>query len=77
MNRNDKRELEGIMVRLDIIRDELREIAEAEQSKIDSWPESLQNCERADRMRAAIDCLDSAVDNIGNARTDIEESMEQ
>lgn len=54
----------------------LREVAEEEQQALDNLPESLQGGDRADKMRVAIDQLETASDQIESATCDLCELLQ-
>ncbi|GHV18128.1 hypothetical protein FACS1894169_14370 [Bacteroidia bacterium] len=62
-------ELQGLMERLEIIKDE-------EQESFDNMPEGLQYSERGEKAENAISNLEYAYDNISDAIDRIDEAIE-
>ena len=81
MNKQRRKELAEIRRRLDAayeainelglseIKDDLEALKDEEEQYCENLPENMQNSERADNSRSAVDALD-------NAMTDLEEVLE-
>lgn len=76
MNKTDRKRLLEMADLLGAMSADLQDMMMEEESKIDAMPESISMGERGERMREAIDCLNSAKDNIDSAVSDINEAVE-
>lgn len=64
MNKVRRNQIEGILVKLADIQNDIECISEDEQEAFDNLPESLQYSERGDNMQEAIDNLDYALSSL-------------
>lgn len=76
MNNRTRGELSRILALLEDLRNEVEEIYQAEQAKVDDAPENLQGSDRYQRIEEAAQALESALDNINAALDDIQQSIE-
>ena len=82
MNKIRRKELAGIMAKLetlDALRLEINEMLESvideEQEALDNLPESLQESERGEQMQEYIDAMTDVLDELENL--DVESFMDQ
>ena len=64
MNKERRKKLEDLLEQLSTIKDEITELAAAEQEAFDNLPESLQEGERGQQMEGNVEILEDAVGNI-------------
>jgi hypothetical protein len=68
MNKDRRKALRDIQDQLDNIpsfddlKGELQDVLDAEQEAYDNMPESLQNGDNGQRMQAALECIQAAID---------------
>lgn len=73
---NDKRRqlLHRAVNSLDVAELLVAKALDEEQDALDSMPENLEASERYEKMETAIELLEEAIDNIGAARSEIDEA---
>ena len=76
MNKQRRKQIEGMIDKLDNIKEHISDILDDEQNAFDNMPESIQYGERGYIMRVAIDFLDDAIVNIVDAIDNLYEAIE-
>ena len=76
MNKQRRKQIEGMIDKLDNIKEHISDILDDEQNAFDNMPESIQQGERGYIMRVAIDFLDDAIGNIVDAIDNLYEVIE-
>ena len=67
MNKERRKKIEEIAVKLDALQTEITEVQSEEQDTFDNMPENLQQGEKADAMQAAIDSMEDAISHLDDA----------
>ncbi len=82
MNRERKKQIEEVISKLkslqgeiELMKDDIQEIADMEQGYLDNMPESLQYSSNTERSSEAIDNLGYAIEEIENMENAIEEAI--
>lgn len=76
MNKQRRKQIEGMIDKLDNIKEHISDILDDEQNAFDNMPESIQYSERGYNMKEAIDNLDDAIGNIVDAIDNLYEAIE-
>lgn len=76
MNKQRRKQIEGMIDKLDNIKEHISDILDDEQNAFDNMPESIQYSERGYNMKEAIDNLDDAIGNIIDAIDNLYEAIE-
>lgn len=76
MNKERRKQIEGMIDKLDNIKEHISDILDDEQNALDNMPDSIQYGERGYIMRVAIDFLDDAIGNIVDAIDNLYEVIE-
>lgn len=76
MNKARRKSLSQLIGKLEAIKIDLEEIKESEQDALDNLPENMHESEQGQAMQTAIEAMDSADSEIGNAMDSIQEAME-
>ena len=76
MNAKQRKALQGYANSLEEIKSNIETMMEDEQSKLDNMPESLQESERGEAMKEAIDNLESASSSLEEAIDYLNEIVE-
>lgn len=76
MNKQRRKQIEGMIDKLDNIKEHISDILDDEQNAFDNMPESIQYGERGYIMQVAIDNLDDAIGNIVDAIDNLYEAIE-
>ena len=76
MNAKGRKELQGLIEKLDEVKTDLEFMQEDEQSKLDNLPEGIQDSERGEAMQNAIDQLEYACDSIQEAIDNLQEIID-
>lgn len=71
MNKQDRKDLTGALVKADEALEEIRRLAESEQGKFDNLPEGLQAGERGQVLEEAMYALDTAATELEITLDDI------
>jgi len=77
MNAKGRKELQGLIEKLDEVKTDLEFMQEDEQSKLDNLPEGIQDSERGEAMQNAIDQLEYACDSIQEAIDNLQTVVDQ
>ena len=75
MNKDRRKRLNEIREQIENLAGELEEIQTEEQEYFDNMPESLQPGEKGDAAQAATDAIETAVDHLRDAASDIENAI--
>ena len=82
MNRERRKQIEEVISKLEslqgeieLMKDDVQEIADMEQGYLDNMPESLQYSSNAERSSEAIDNLGYAIEEIENMENAIQEAV--
>ena len=82
MNRERRKQIEEVISKLEslqgeieLMKDDIQEIADMEQGYLDNMPESLQNSSNFERSSEAIDDLGYAIEEIENLENSIQEAI--
>ena len=82
MNREIRKQIEEVISKLEslhgeieLMKDDVQEIADMEQGYLDNMPESLQYSSNAERSSEAIDNLGYAIEEIDNVENAIQEAI--
>jgi hypothetical protein len=73
MNKDRRRQLRQWNKKAEALKDELENILWDEQNYYDNIPENLQYSSRAEDSQEAIDCMEEAVEILGEAIDKVEE----
>ena len=76
MNKERRKEIQGIMDRLGEIKTDLEAVWNDEQFYMDSIPENLTGSERYKKAEEAVSNLEGAYDNLDEALEQLEAAME-
>lgn len=76
MNNKRRQQIGKVIEQLEVSRDEIADILDAEQQSFDNMPESLMESERGEQSQNAIDLLDEAISNLDDAINNLEEAQE-
>lgn len=76
MNKQRRKQIEGMIDKLENIKEHISDILDDEQNAFDNMPESIQYGERGYIMRVTIDFLDDAIGNIVDAIDNLYEVIE-
>lgn len=76
MNDTRRKKLSAVSGLLDRAIDIIDSVAEEEQDSLDNMPENFQDTERSEKMENAIALLESAVDQIEDAKENLRSAME-
>lgn len=76
MNKERRKQIDGMIAKLENIKEFISDILDDEQNAFDNMPESMQYGERGYIMQVAIDNLDDAIGNIADAIDDLCEAIE-
>lgn len=64
MNNDRRKRISAISEQLDKLKETIEALRDEEQESLDNLPEPLQGGERGDKMEAAIEALDYAIDDL-------------
>ena len=67
MNQKQRKRIAALSKQLEGIREELEQISQEEQDKIDNLPESLQGTSKEDEYQTVIDAIAEAVEAMDSA----------
>ena len=73
MNKKRRKQLEGVAGQIEVQRVLLEELRDEEQDAFDNMPESMQQAEKGQKMEEAISSIDSALDSLEQAASDVQE----
>lgn len=76
MNNNRRKRITEAMEHLSLAREILEVVRDEEQEAFDNLPESLQEGERGQKMEEAADALDTAVSDLEDMESSLEECKE-
>lgn len=76
MNKDRRRAIQEIVVKLEDIRTEIDALHTEEIEYIDSLPDNMQSGERAEKAQSAADNLDSAMSDLDTVVDDLNSAME-
>lgn len=76
MNKSRRSRLIEAMEKMNLAKAIVLAVLEEEESALDSLPENLQSSERADKMEAAIEAMNEAIDSITEAHASLEKASE-
>lgn len=76
MNAERRKQLSGIVDKLDEVREELEAVKEDEETAFENMPESLQSSERGEAMQSAIDVLTDASETLEYALNELQGLVE-
>jgi len=76
MNKNDRKQIDEWIDKLEEIKSGIEDMQENEQEKFDNLPEGIQDSERGERMCNAIDYLEYAASAIEEATDNLNSAME-
>lgn len=76
MNKDRRKRIQNIIDRLTDLETEIEKIQDEEQEAYDNLPESLQECEKGERMSDAIDSLDHAFCSVGDTISYLDEVIQ-
>ena len=76
MNKERRKQIDGMIAKLDNIKEHISDILDDEQNAFDNMPESIQYSERGYNMQEAIDNLDDSIGNIVDAIDNLYEAIE-
>ena len=76
MNKERRKQIDGMISKLENIKEHISYILDDEQNAFDNTPESIQYSERGYNMQEAIDNLDDAIGNIVDAIDNLYEAIE-
>lgn len=75
MNEERRKKLEAVNRLLDQCKSDLEEIQGDEQEMFDNMPENLQQGDKGQKVEEAIDCLQQAIDGVGDSISQIETAI--
>lgn len=75
MNKNRRKALADVQVKIEELKGILESLKEAEEEYRDNMPENLWGSERYEKAETACDELDNAVDSLDDAISSIEEAI--
>jgi hypothetical protein len=67
MNKVRRKEISGIIARLEAIKSDIDCVLSDEQDYYDNIPENLQSSERTEQSEEAIEILEEVIENLGEA----------
>lgn len=76
MNADRRKKIEALRQKIAEALSEAESIRDEEQDYLDNMPESLQQGERGERAQAAVEALDSLVDHLTEADSDLDTAAE-
>lgn len=76
MNKNDRKQIDEWIDKLEEIKSGIEDMLDEEQEKFDNMPEGLQESERGDAIQNAIENLGSASESIRDAIDYLNDAME-
>lgn len=77
MNNERRKTLRDLISKvLEELSSEIQSVLDAEQEVYDNMPENFQQGERGEQSQAAIDAMQSAVDNLDDVRNSLEEASQ-
>ncbi len=76
MNRERRTAIDGIIEKLNDLRDEIERVKDEETEAFENLPESLQGSERGQAMESAMSSLEEAYDSVDSAICSLEEASE-
>lgn len=76
MNKQNRKDIEKLIDKLDEVKTDLEFMQRDEESKYDNLPEGIQDSEKGEAMQEAIENLESAVISIEEAIDYINEILE-
>lgn len=76
MNKNDRKQIDEWIDKLEEIKYGIEDMQENEQEKLENLPEGIQFGEMGDRMSSAIENLEYAASSIGEAIDYLNDAME-
>lgn len=76
MNKDRRERIQNIIDQLTDLETEIEKIQDEEQEAYDNLPESLQECEKGERMSDAIDNLDHAFCSVGDTISYLDEAIQ-
>ncbi len=76
MNNVRRKRIGEAMKHLSLARELLETVRDEEQEAYDNLPENLQESERGQKMEEAVDTLDTAVSDLENVESSLEECKE-
>lgn len=77
MNKQNRRDIEKLIEKLDEVKTDLEFMQDDEESKYDNLPEGIQDSDRGDAMQEAIEYLGYAVDSIDEAIDNLQTVVDQ
>ncbi len=77
MNKQNRKDIEKLIDKLDEVKTEIEFMQEDEESKYDNLPEGIQDSEKGDAMQEAIEYLGYAVDSIDEAIDNLQTVVDQ
>lgn len=75
MNKTRRRDLQNIITKIDILKEELEALRDEEQDYMDNIPENLQGSERYEVAEEAVDNMDNALDAFDEVIDSISETI--
>ena len=75
MNKTRRRDLQNIITKIDILKEELEALRDEEQDYMDNIPENLQGSERYEVAEEAVDNMDNALDAFDEVIDSISEAI--
>lgn len=76
MNKMNRKQLRDLISRIETIHEELDEIKDGEEEKLDNMPESLQDSEKGEALSEIIDFLDSASESLNESVESIQSAID-
>lgn len=76
MNKSRRSKLADARMHMDVARSIVQGVIEEEQTSLDGLPDNLRDSERAEKMEAAIDAMDEAIESIVEASSSLEKAAE-
>lgn len=76
MNKDRRTRIQNIIDQLTDLETEIEKVQDEEQEAYDNLPESLQECEKGERMSDAIDSLDHAFCSVGDTISYLDEAIQ-
>jgi hypothetical protein len=76
VNKNRRERINTLIKTFEELVDTLEEIHGEEQEYFDNMPENIQQSEKGEQTQSAINCLENAVDNLGDLISNLKEAAE-
>ena len=76
MNKMNRKQLSDLISRIETIHEELDEIKDGEEEKIDNMPENLLDSEKGEALSEIIDFLDSATERLNECVESIQSAID-